>query len=240
MIASFRNGFIFVKTRKTAGSSVEIALSRFCGPDDILTPLDIDEEELRAGPGKFGSRNFTSNYKLARRLKHAVARNDAFEYRQLNRKVRKRAEFFNHIPATRIREQIDPVFWERSFKFAIERHPYEKTVSMAYFRLYLRGLPAEEFQAMLEDTIQSSKFYEQHLYCDDGKPIVDRILKYEDLDNELKSIEPSLGISLPPLPRVKSGHRMDRRPAYEILSASQRDRISEIYTPIFDRFGYAR
>ncbi len=38
VIVSHEHGFIFMKTRKTAGTSVEIALSRICGPDDVITP----------------------------------------------------------------------------------------------------------------------------------------------------------------------------------------------------------
>jgi hypothetical protein len=37
MIISHRWGFIFIKTRKTAGSSIEAALASILGPDDIAT-----------------------------------------------------------------------------------------------------------------------------------------------------------------------------------------------------------
>lgn len=39
MIVSHRHKFIFVKTRKTAGTSMEIFLSKICGREDILTPI---------------------------------------------------------------------------------------------------------------------------------------------------------------------------------------------------------
>lgn len=39
MIVSHKYRFIFVKTLKTAGTSIEVFLSQFCGPDDILTPI---------------------------------------------------------------------------------------------------------------------------------------------------------------------------------------------------------
>lgn len=38
-ILSFRWSFIFVKTRKTAGTSIEVHLAQDCGPDDIVTPI---------------------------------------------------------------------------------------------------------------------------------------------------------------------------------------------------------
>ena len=46
MIASHAHRFVFVKTRKTAGTSLEIALSRHCGPDDIVTRISPADEEL--------------------------------------------------------------------------------------------------------------------------------------------------------------------------------------------------
>ena len=41
MIISHKHKFIFMKTRKTAGTSIQTALTDFCGIDDIITP-DID------------------------------------------------------------------------------------------------------------------------------------------------------------------------------------------------------
>ena len=40
MIVSHRHRFIFIRTMKTAGTSIETFLSRFCGPEDIVTPID--------------------------------------------------------------------------------------------------------------------------------------------------------------------------------------------------------
>lgn len=38
-IVSHQFGFIFCKTRKTAGTSLEVFLARRCGPSDIVTPI---------------------------------------------------------------------------------------------------------------------------------------------------------------------------------------------------------
>jgi len=39
MIVSHQHRFIFIKTSKTAGTSLEVFLAGLCGPDDIVTPI---------------------------------------------------------------------------------------------------------------------------------------------------------------------------------------------------------
>jgi hypothetical protein len=39
MIVSHLHKFIFIKTRKTAGTSIEVFLSKHCGHNDIVTPI---------------------------------------------------------------------------------------------------------------------------------------------------------------------------------------------------------
>ena len=58
MIISHSRKFIFVKTYKTAGSSLEIALSKYCAKGDILTPLDGEEEDKRRELSGLGAQNY--------------------------------------------------------------------------------------------------------------------------------------------------------------------------------------
>jgi len=46
MIISHKHKFIFIKTRKTAGTSLEVYLSQYCGDDDIITPFTMSKAEL--------------------------------------------------------------------------------------------------------------------------------------------------------------------------------------------------
>lgn len=51
MIMSRSRNFVFVKGRKVAGTSVEMALSTLCGPADIVTPITPRDERARLEMG---------------------------------------------------------------------------------------------------------------------------------------------------------------------------------------------
>ena len=52
MIICHTHKFIFLKTRKTGGTSVEIALSGCCDETDIITPVTPRDEYLRLQVGR--------------------------------------------------------------------------------------------------------------------------------------------------------------------------------------------
>jgi hypothetical protein len=71
MILSHEHKFIFLRTKKTAGTSIELALSELCGPDDIITPLTREDEARRTG--RRGAQNWRlhSWWKSPRLMKRA-------------------------------------------------------------------------------------------------------------------------------------------------------------------------
>ena len=51
MILSHTRRFIFIKTRKVSGTSMEISLSKNCGGDDVITPISYEDELVRLDEG---------------------------------------------------------------------------------------------------------------------------------------------------------------------------------------------
>jgi hypothetical protein len=90
MILSHEHKFIFLWTKETAGTSIELALSELCGPDDVITPLTREDEARRAG--RRGAQNWRlhSWWKSPRLLKSAWFKFSAKDY-----------GFYNHIMAAR-------------------------------------------------------------------------------------------------------------------------------------------
>lgn len=71
MILSFRHRFIFIRPRKVAGTSVEMALSTLCGDDDIVPAMIAVDERQRQSIGGF-SGNYSANRDFERLYAQAV------------------------------------------------------------------------------------------------------------------------------------------------------------------------
>ena len=212
MIASFAHDFIFVKTRKVGGTSLEIILSSWCSGRDICTPIPPEDETIRAGFGG-AARNF--------------------------RGPGGAASFYNHMPATDVRAAL-PGLWSRAFTFSVDRHPYEKVVSRAWWNIGRRGgSPEKELAREIEKAIATKNYLNFPLYCEGGRIIVDEVWRYEEMWERLAALAERLGLAIPEAPpRAKSGHRRDPRPAREVLSEDQRRRIAEDARIEFDLLGY--
>lgn len=237
MIASFLHNFIFIKTRKTAGTTIELALAPLCGPDDIITPLGGNEEDLR-GSGQPLCRNFMPNSDVEKKFVELLAKSDP-KSRRRRKKLITRSTFFQHTSALTAKENLPPEFWEGAYKFTVERHPYERVVSKAYFKYRGSNKRSAPFEQFLDKVVRERGYVNIKFYTIDDKIVVNEILRQENLDEDFKRLGERLGLSIPhELPRGKSHHRTDRRPAREILSDEQRQIVYEVCKKEFDILGY--
>jgi len=146
-----------------------------------------------------------------------------------------------HITAEEIRSLVTPKFWEQAYKFASERHPYEKAVSMAYYRLAQRGLSADDFPPVLDKTVRTGEYRGFDHYHIGGMLVVQDFIRLETLEDDLRRVCAHIGAKIPRrLPRKKGMPRLDRRPAREILSPRQRNKVIKNCCEEFDLFGYKR
>jgi hypothetical protein len=217
VIISHQHKFIFIKTRKTAGTSLEIALSAACGPDDVITP--IGEEAIRRTLGYRGPQNCLIP------LRSLTGR----DWLDLVKR-RNRLRYYNHAPARFVRRYCKE--WSSYFKFCVERNPWDKAVSSwAWVRKSGKsGLDLPEYIRSGE-VCRVQNF---DMYSEGGRIVVDKVYRFESLDTG--TIGRDLGVELPELPRAKGGVRSGHY--RELLGQRERLEIQELFAREIENFGY--
>lgn len=209
MIVNHKYKFIFLKTRKTAGTSIEIALSEFCSDEDILTPLSKSDEQLR--------------------------------YRLTGKKPQ---NFFhglrNHSVARKVRKEIGEDIWNSYFKFCFERNPFDKAVSLYFFKKdrkkKYKSLSMYDFFVLMNKSGRVTNF---PIYSIGGTVAVDFVGRFENLHNDLNYVAEKLEFpKKPTLPVTKARFRKDKRHYSEILDEQSVEYIRNVCRKEIMRFGY--
>lgn len=218
VIVSHAHRFAFLKTRKTAGTSVEIALSTVCGPDDVITPVTDADERLRAECGGRPPQNYESP--------------------PLPRKA------FNHMPASMVRQLLGKQAWGDYFTFSVERNPWDAVVSLYHWRHRRENLGGDAEPPTFADFVHEPVVEELAVknfrgYRINGEIAVDRVLRYEHLAEEFADVWTTLGLpGEPALPRAKAASR-PRGPSYaSYYDDESRARVAELFAAAIADFGY--
>lgn len=231
MIISHKHKFIFLKTNKTAGTSIEIGLSKFCGPNDVITPISSEDERVRKELGYPGPRNYLSPI-WAYRTRDLIN----FFAKKSNRKLKRK--YYNHIPADKVRTRVGEQVWDNYYKFCFERNPWDRLVSLYYWRR--RKNPKMTLNEFIDSGLPLVlKNKGINIYTINEKVAVDRVCLYENLIDELETIQLRIGIPEKIiLPKTKSKFRKSKEDYRNVFNAEQRDRIAEIFHDEIKLFGY--
>jgi len=217
MILSHARRFVFIKTPKSASTSVEAALSALCGPDDVITPI---------GPERVARQPDAQNY-LRGEAERAL-RPDGFAEPLQDR------DFYNHMPLSKVAEYAGEETVRRYLKIAFVRNPWDRQVSLFHFLTY-QGLLKVGF---LEWMTWAEPLNVMPMLSLDGAPAMDFIGRYETLQADVETLFRRFGAEAPPaLLRLKSGIRPpgDYRSYYD---ARSRERVAEACAEEIAAFGY--
>lgn len=183
MLISHSHRFIYIKTKKTAGTSVEVVLQRYCLPAGIEVSEKTDA--IVSDAGVVGARLFEGPLT---------------------------PDWYNHMPALEIADKVGPEIWNRYTKLCVVRNPWDKLVSWYYYHNADRATSmtapqiAADFRRWLPDHLMTDAHLYRHV---DGRLAVDFVLRFESLASDLAEAFRRLGIEdpPPPLPRLKGGYR---------------------------------
>jgi hypothetical protein len=227
MIVSHRFKFIFIKTKKTAGTSIEVFLSQYCGDVDIVTPIYPHVEP-----------HVARNYKGLWNPIPELVESRGNGLRSTLRRLLRRTKFNNHMTALAAKNRLPTKVWEDYFKFCVERNPWDKTLSQ-YHMMNDREGGTLSFDQYIKRGNFPINYYQ---YTDmNGRVILDRIIKYELLNEELAEVFGNLNVPFGGElnERAKSHHRVDRRPYQDVYNHLQKTVIEEAFAREIELLGYS-
>ncbi len=220
MLISRSKQFIYLKTRKTAGTSVEVYFEKYC-----VDPAERHEEthyrsEMESEWGVIGHRGPKSG---ARR-------------------------WYNHMPAQTVLSLIGQEAWDSCHKFCVVRNPFDKVVSNFWFqlsesqRIRLSAVDFRVVRALFGSWVALGALpQDQEVYKIDGQVVVNQIVRYENLLPDVESVCSRLAIPWDPgrLPRFKSEYRVRGESFPEYYDSRSAALVAGAFAWELEHFGYA-
>jgi hypothetical protein len=219
MLISHICRFIYLKTRKTAGTSVEIYFEPYC-VDPKNRPGDIhNRAAVVSNWGVVGSRGSANS------------------------------SWYNHMSAAEIRRLTGPEIWESYYKFCVVRNPFDKVVSYFWHDITTElreEYRCADFgvvrKAFAEWTGLRRFPIDAWIYTDARAPVVNDFIRYERLHEDIRAVCGRLAIPWQPerLGRYKSEYRKRAEPFAEYYTSEAASRVEETFEWELDHLGYAK
>ena len=236
MLLSHRKQFIFTKTVKTAGTSVESYFEQFCMRDSEWQESH-ERDQYVSEAGIIGYRGADGSG----------------------------STWYNHMPAKRIRALVGHDIWHRYFKFTVVRNPFDKLISgfcqferrkqtysrkrklRALAKLVLdkgdpidrvRGVTdVERFRCWIR---KGGAFIDRDKYMIDREECVDYFIRFEDLPSEIRHVCDRLSVPFEPsrIPGFKRGMRAHSRCVRDYYDRDTEEIVRRLYAWELKRFGY--
>jgi hypothetical protein len=223
VIISHSHRYIFIKSEKTAGTSVEAALSKHCTDNDMVTPLgDYWFNRGERGEWIHSSMNAEGFFQHdpAAEVKRKVAPeiwNDYFKFSIARN------------PWDRV---VSNFSWEARNKVAL------RPTRRWHHRL---GIPFDEFREtkkLFHKFVTGEWTTNDRFYLLDGVLCVDFVIRYERLAADLEEVCKRVGLPSVALPHLKSGLRQAGHGYREYYDETSKAIVSERHQNDIRLFGY--
>lgn len=204
MIVCHTFNYIFLKPKKVAGTSVQIALAGYCTGRDQVNKFSEEEIDQRPWLKSF-------NNSVVLKLNDLNPKSKWYQrVTSENTTLKDSRMLGGHVTALKLKRIIKPAIWNSYYKFTIVRNPWDQQVSRYYQKLYKwtgRGNAASEFPEFSTWIVQEKQTNENHYFDRHGNPILDFYIRFETLQTDYNTVCDTLGIPRSTLPRAKSKYR---------------------------------
>jgi len=217
MILSHKHKFIFLKTKKTASTSLEIALSKICGKDDIVTPVSEltwlgniryfeknTEEDLRKKinakkPQNYkGDFYFEATYLIKQLFHFYFNKLLTLLFNPKNLKIlkkKRRFKFDQHMEIQEVKKFIDRNTYNNYLKFAVVRNPFDQSISDYFDQQQRPENPKyNNFNEYLKKRVDYFFFKNKRKISINNKLEINDFIRYENLEKDLIKILKKLKI----------------------------------------------
>ena len=233
MIVSHEHQFIFVKTPKTAGTSIEACLSNVAGRDAIVTP---DTHSQPKHDPRNWRRLFNPGPELLRKARKGPDPKDPNgSFRATGHDLKTRRAFYDHMSAQLARDRLGRNVWNSYFKFCFVRNPWDQVASLYFYT-------AEQHRRGFEDWVSgkvSDLWPTWYMYTIADEIAVDFVGRYERLEDDLSTALRHVGLTSDvELPRVNAGFRPTDGTGRPRFTPESSGRVERLFAREIAHFGY--
>jgi hypothetical protein len=223
VIISHSHKYIFIKSEKTAGTSVEAALSKACTDGDLVTPLG----------------DYWFNRDDRGQWIHNSMNADGFSQHDSAAEVKRKVppEIWNEY----FKFSITRNPWDRvvsNFSWEARNKPALRPIRRWYHRL---GIPFDEFREtrkLFREFAAGDWTTNDRFYLIDGALCVDFVIRYERLEQDFHEVCARVGIPAIALPHLKAGLRRAERSYADYYDQTSMSIVAERHEKDIRLFGY--
>lgn len=228
MIISHRYKFIFLKTEKTASTSLAHLFKSIVLEHDQLHPANI--EVKRGLIREYGDLNAISFEEGRGRLRRSLPR-----YFGLH----------GHAKAKDIRQFIGSRLFDDYVKITSERNPWDRQVSLFSHRSNSKQqLNLSDFDRCIcspvYDALHYNRLHNWDIYSVDDRIIADYVIRFEHLNSDLVRVLDAIGIDPEryELPHRRGQHRKGSNSYQDLYTDRSRELVGKWYAKEIEHFGY--
>ena len=223
MIISHSHKYIFVKSEKTAGTSIEAALSALCTSEDVVTPLG----------------DYWFNRDERGEWIHSSMNAEGFFQHDSASEIRRKVgpEIWNrYFKFSIVRNPWDRVVSYYSWEARNKSHL--KPAPRWYHKI---AFPFDEFAAtrrLFHDFVAGDWPTNDRFYVLDGSLCVDFVIRYERLEEDFAEVCKRVGLPNSSLPRLKAGMRKPGHSYQDYYDEASKAIVAERHDNDIRLFGY--